>query len=628
MTDTMQYRGWARYGVRGLTDQGQPQLELANAFKRELAHLHHEHHRTRISLRNQFFPALWKACVEFEISRAKHAVIAEQLAHCDMIIGGLKKQKSEARKAKTDTAIIQEQLDSANTAKKCLADERDAFKRTVVDPLHAMRHVGYQEYNARLASYNDAIKEVKKSVAGLGPNHSARKAIVLPSYPADSFEHAHQQMNANFDVAIKALGKEFQSLGLASGIRGEVTEAVSAMKFTFDRQPFTREYDSFPVQFKKDNKRGIECPTFAELSTGRQGLQLTYLGSGAGKNNDCHLYEVVQQIGNKAAPAELRYDLLVHRLWPVNARCQRWTLRMDSSKSYVTVILAQPPVVAVCDQPIYVTNDYSMGRTRPDGGINVCYFLGANINEEVFIPGWLVEKFHSIEAVDAMIDKSAGELLSSLDVSLKGNKLVTIRRLAETSASARTWLVWRDREWARRNKLHHQAINARQNIFQTAVARVAQSHTHLIEDQIELADLKRKKTRDRAEPNTLNDSVRRNNQIAAPGELRKYLRASGLIMDVRVETANSSNICPHCTHQNQPESTKNRVCESCSQKWDRDLGACIVHLARAGVVLESSAVARKTDVVTGYIASLGIKSGPKAYHHRHPSWTQSLAEVA
>jgi hypothetical protein len=595
-----------------------------------LCDLHHKYHCDRIELRNTHFPVLWRACVAFEAARAKHHDYNRLLAHQDMVIGALRKEKADLRAQKADLSEVTDKLNAANTEKKCLADTRDKYKSECVDVLWSARSEAKKEYDTRREAYHAALKAVSdlaKSL-GYGPNNHRRKELPTPEYAEGSWEFAYQTVSYQFGRDKKALGARYQAAGLHSGIRGEISTAVDEMEFTCSDRPRPAPYNTLPLQFKKTAKK--DCPTFAELEQRCQGLKLTYLGSGAGKRGDCYLYEVEQQIGTSGKPRTITYELMMHRPWPKDAKLQRWALRLRDDREYVSIILSREASTEPDTRPTsYVANDYSMGRMRDDGGLSVAHFVGEHINEEVYIPSWLVNKFRAIEDMDAAIDASAGKLLTDLDGSLRGDKLVTIRRLAETSMRAQEWLAWRSKEWSYRNKLHRQATRAREHIFQVAVARISRLHTHLIEDQVEIAELKRKKTRDRAKGDGLRDETRRNATIAAPGELRKFLRASGMIQDIKVGTANASRICQACRHENQTGTESKIVrCEKCNFEWDRDVGACLEHLSRGGVVLEYRAVARKTDVVTTYIASLGVKTGPMPYQHVGPSWIRRLAEAA
>jgi hypothetical protein len=668
MASAKNYRGWAKFAIRGLPDNFRGILDLANEFKYELMCLTQKKEADLLDLRNRFFPEYWEERQRFFNQVVpKAGELKKQLATHDMLIGGLTHEMNEltslhaAEKSKggdvsrigNQIKLLKVRLAEAKVAKKVAVKELNSYAAYQKTQYEIVQAAGI-EYRERCAAFAARLKQRSEEIdaLGYGPSSHLRRDYPWPQWDVGSFEEARHERLRKFDKDTKELSRQFQLKGLHSDIRAEIVKAVEAMTFENWRPPRWDEmqpcnslslqlkstkrtdYDAQPTIVKgrkKYPKKEVPCPTFDELlASGWSGLKLTYLGSGSGGRDDCHLYHVAQNIGTADDPQWIEYDILLHRPWPKHARLQQWHVQIDE-RPYVTVILSTEGEAD--PQPVsYVANDYSTGRERADGGLSVAHFVGESINEEVYLPSWLVRRFHDVYAIDAAMDKSAGDLLESLGLSTKGNKIRAIRRAAVESLRASNWLDWRDREWARRNKLHSRAINARRHIYRVAAYRIAKLHTHLIEDPAELATLKENKNRDRRREKSLNDTARRNFQIAAPGELRKYLRESKLDCSIKVKTAYSSRTCLTCGGVNIGDDANNKSkmvkCENCPAVWDRDMAACIHHATRGGVDPATLSVTRETDVVTSYIRSLGVKSGPKPYSHAAPSWIHTGAKAA
>lgn len=636
------YSGWAKFGVRNLNDNFSSLLDLANEFKQEAVELSHDRHVQEICLRNTYFPALWNSLRDREYAKVGVWRAKQELAKHDMLIGAAKKavkelkmQGASCRRAK-DREGMEAVRNEAEMADKSL-QEAKANKEAAIKILNiaesrcsqiAVDWEPLKASQAKMKSDRESRKAELKRLGIVGPNDKRRHDVPVPQYTDGTYENAVTAMFEKFYSDQKELSARYQKLGLHSTIRAEILDAIADMTFTCDplKPGDIAPHSSLSVQIKA--KSGHSAPTFDELMAGSYGLAIQYVGSGTGKNNDCHLYHIRQDVGTRDVPRVAEYDMLLHRPIPANASMQRWTLVLGE-KPYVTVMIGKT-VVACESKTSYVTNDYSTGRQVAGGGLLVCHFLGEHINEPVYLPGWLVEKFQRVDELDEMLAESAGDLLKSLGLSERDHKITTIRNSSSQFSECADWLSRFDRTWNARNKMLKQARGCRDAIFHTVAARVSKLHTHLIEDPIDLAELKRNKTRDRRRDHDLSDRNRRNFQIAAPGELRRILRETNLDRSIKITTEHSSRTCPNCGHVNA-ESAKTKLieCEMCRGFWDRDSeGACVEHLARGGVDHGKLLVARNTDVITTYIASLGQKTGPKSYYHQDPSWIRAATVAA
>lgn len=616
---------------------------LSVQYKADLIDVYHAQHVAEIDLRNEFFPELYAACVAHQASRSRWIELDRAISKQSSAIGYLKKLKKDAKESGTVLADYDERAGEASTEKKALVDARNKYKAETVDALYADVVAKRRVFNDRKAAFFAARKAVSDQLKaeGVGPNSSRRKEARWPTYAAGSFEARFEEIRATADAGHKALRNKYQKLGLHEGTRGKIDKDVKDIKDTgLEYRPRMKpvKSDSFVLQFKKQKGR---CFTLADLvidkaakwESGRWSfLVLKYLGHGQGKRDDSYLYAVRQNIGTAKRPVYIEYQLMMHRRIPENAELAKWTLRLNGGRPYVSPIFDHAGMPRKTGNCVF-TCDYSFGRLDDDGNLVVCYLLGDHINEELILPAWLVAKFEACAQIDEWLAGEAKKFFEALGKKTKGCAIRAIYGLIAKYENhgegdvhdynrAVKWIAWYHSEKAQREKLFSQAARARDNIYLTAAARVARLHSHWIDDPMNIAEGKRKQSRDKAVPDVLPDIVRSRAFYAAPGKIRKAFRKKGLIQDRKIKTENSSRTCQHCRHVNLGDPKKLLKCAVCGGKWDRDFGACLEHLARAGVDPKKYSVARKTDVVTSYIKSLGVKTGPVPYYHKHPSWTQ------
>lgn len=489
---------------------------------------------------------------------AKLNELKEVLKKHDMLIGGC---KNTIQDLKRSAANCRKSGDRESlTAIRCDLDKaRDALEEAIRAKDETIRQVNFASARASAMvvdygllnatdermSADRELRQAEIKRLGYGPNNKRRDEVPRIEYAEDTYENVMTKLWDTFYTDMKSLDGEFQDRGLISDIRGKIKEAVEKMSFQAGKYPSLKDITHTALYRQIKKKTGKPTPTFDEISKGGYGLHAEYLGSGFGQKNDCHLYHVRQEVGTRLKPRKVEYDLLVHRPFPSHAQVQGWTLS-PGDKPYVTPIVSLPDLKSASSKS-YVTNDYSTGRSLLGGSLLVATFVGEFINEEVTLPRWLVESFQRIDAIDSQLAESAGVPLRSLELSERGNKIQTVRRSDRPECVE--WVHSYEQAWYRRNRLFAKARRCREAIFKTAAARIARLHTHLIEDPVDLAALKRNLTRDRRRDNALSVRNRRNFQVAAPGELRRILRQSSLDRSIKVTTESSSRTCSQRTYQ-------------------------------------------------------------------------------
>jgi hypothetical protein len=307
------------------------------------------------------------------------------------------------------------------------------------------------------------------------------------------------------------------------------------------------------------------------------------------------------------------------------------------------------PEISVVKNPRLLATDYHFGRIT-DVGILVGHIVGFDVDEAVYIPHWLKDKFLSTYKIAALIGQS-GELLlkrhgdsgynigkvkrlsttlptegqcdesqlvaelAKLGIAVTRTRTLTsgqrkVRSTAWVPTLAKAvgmpldtaivfcWLEWQGWEWQRKTRLHKEAEHARDAIFYNVRASLlARGYTHLADDPFSIAECKRKKTRNQAKENELSDKTRQYANIAAPGRLRAILKAWLTLADVPT-TMYTSITCPHChtiNHQITDADGKVKMkkvfeCKHCKGEWDRDREASVLHLNMGYQTLASSRV--------------------------------------
>jgi len=421
------------------------------------------------------------------------------------------------------------------------------------------------EWSAHLKAFGQWWKNAAdwKNVKSLEARRAAYAGLEFPEEFAE-----WGAIHCELDLAERDLYRAYQARGLHSAIRAEIVESSKpklkkdgpGMRYFYGRKPEPKPWQKLTLQF-------VGGATWAELVTGTPSLRITPIYTNHPAGGAETVVEITQQIGTADHPRTITYRAKIDRPIDDDNRFQRWTLAVrDNGKRELLPLAADQP-----DKPAGNAGafGYRLRWTVRAEGVEVAKFAGDRINESLILPRWLVAKRMATMDAQAATDNSANDLLESRGISRskKPGSLHGVEALRKycvdhpTDSAAGNRLDLFDRQLRRAAKDTASAIRCIEDIYRVTASRVCKLHGAVWHPPIDLAKVKRYDTRDLLREDVLPPESRTILAAVAPGKLRAAIAAWGLA---------SSEVEP-----------------------------------------ELPADARETDVVMGYVRSLGVKTGTK-----------------
>jgi hypothetical protein len=300
-------------------------------------------------------------------------------------------------------------------------------------------------------------------------------------------------------------------------------------------------------------------------------------------------------------------------------------------------------------------------RAMEDGGLRVGYVVGTDgRNEPIELPAKLVERWGKARSIQGFRDTNFDDIRARLvewlanhphpDWLAEACKLLPAwrskRRLggvhgcwsrerfdgdAEMFAAL---TAWRERDVHLEQyelMLLRRAERGRQGLYRRVAADLRKRYRFVYVDDTDYRTVKRRPAADSNE--AVNETAKRNAQVAAPGRLRSLICQSG---GIAVEAANITQTCHLCKHVNVWDSASGimQTCDGCGEQLDQDENAAHNLLASGSVVDETPGTARGPDdgAGDGDTAVEPAKGGKwarrKANRSRKPPENPPESEVA
>lgn len=564
-----------RFGI--LAEAGRDErtlLLLAGSYRLALYQSHLAEHRARIEFRNEQFPDLWNALIEWERWKAE----------CYRIEERIKAYHSEVRNR---NAVRPEDEESLREARECrqaaythVRSGRKLWSRflaTYKAAFHAagtwknVKTLGRREAQYRDLDWAKLLSEAQRrkqadidaadSEADREKMQKRYDAVEWGTDPDLLAEYA--AIVLHHDLERRKLSREYQGRGLSSGTRGEI-DAATKPKLSKSGPGTRYAYHA--------GRRDLPKPWRKLVLQFAGGLNVADALSGRSKQLRMrphprkNSYRVTQQLGTKDDPCEVEYVLRAHRPLLPGDVIQRWSLvieqRADDTddgrwrrEAHVTLQRDLPPK----SKGTAILN-CRLRWTRRSAGIEVAEFTSPQVNESLVIPNWLLDRRLIASQTQAVLDGRANQLLTDRGVDGRGLESLNdwIRKTDGDDETLRFARKARRRMRRARN-IERWSIRTIESIYRTVVYRLAARHGTLQLAELDLAESARYDTRDLLKEDKLPKASRTLRQAVAPGKLKAWLQSA---------------------------------------------------LPASGEVSgELPGVARNSDVFTSYVASLGPKGG-------------------
>ncbi len=505
----MPTRVYAAFGVYGRPSADEREvLELADAFRRELADLLHAKHCDVVDYRDDRFPALWEAMTEHE--------------HYDVVIFEIERRiKAYHSEVRDRNAVTAEQ-----TTALLAARER---KQYWYEQLRARRTAWYAHLTAFRAWWAAAADW--KNIKSLDRRRSVYAELTPPAEFAD-----YCALHIHYDLAEREIYRRYQELGLHSAIRAEIVEATQpkigltgpGMRYFYgNRRPRPRPWRKLLLQFSG----GVTWQ--AVLDGDVPGLSAVPVYTNHPAGGDETVYRITQQIGTSAIPRVVDYTMKLDKPMPPTAIIQRWTLTIDGDRRTVMPIVKN---VAPKRQATADVFRYKLRWTvRPDG-VEIAEFRGAHVRETLVLPAWLVAKRMALYDAQCDCDNQANDLLETRGISRSkrpGSRHGVVAlgdycREHPTDTAAGNVLDELQRRLRHATRMADSATRCISDIYRSSAAKICRLHAAVRHDNIKLDQIKRYDTRDLLREDVLTKRSRKLLFAVAPGKLREAIKQYGL----------------------------------------------------------------------------------------------------
>lgn len=555
-------------------------LALADEYRERLCAAYHERHKRLVDLRNTAFPDLFAAMIESESTAAKIWEVEREIKayHSDV----------EDRNAVTDEQRL---------ILTALREKRKALQARIKE----LSRPWYSAQQARLMYWHSladwknvkSLSEREKLYAGVSwpksmdvyerldaeqvASGERKKPLDTAGLSADVVA-ALGQLEMECDLAARRLSKEYQDAGLHSAIRAEIVEASApktkrdgpGMRYEYGREPDPKPWEKlslhFPDGLKVEDALAGKCKS----------LSLTPIYTQHKASRSHTVYEVSQQIGTDRHPRRITYRVKFHRR--LEWTSQRWSLVCRDSGKREVIPIVKHSLTKPTGDGVF---GYDLTWFRCKDGIQVCHFLGTNVNERLILPQWLINRRLAM-VEQKSCDQEANEWLrAARNAAPKTGEKQGLSALE-------AWCAKSPDDNGAANRLHEllsvqrrakhamqRAVRCIEKIYETVAYRVCSQHAQVVHDPIDLSRLKRYDTRDLLREDKIPQKSREYLAAVSPGKLISLLENYGL--------------------------------------------------ASVEVLEKDAVVSRKTDLFTSYIAGMAVKTGRKQDRTTHRSQHAAVA---
>jgi hypothetical protein len=535
-------------------------LAMADEYREKLCAVLHLRHRAVVDLRNTSYPDLYAAMSELEA--VKSAIYSAEKS--------IKEHHSETRDRNAVTDEQRSRLTQLRKTRTHWLHRISELRPLWSDVLRARAL-----YWSRLAHWKDVKTLAKREdmyaavqwPATLSP-YLAIDAVLQSEAEAlaasEGRDCNRRPLSPRIDSAVIAqlgviemacdleqrrLSFQFQGRGLHSAIRAEIVEASqpkltktgSGMRYEYHRDPEPRPWQKLSLHFPT----GLAITEL--LSGDNPSLSLSPIYT-QHASHEHTVYDCRQQIGTAGEPRVISYRVKFHRQLPEYGIVRRWTLAVrDSGKREVIPIVQDHGLVKPTGDGVF---GYDVTwRSTPDG-IQVCHFVGVHVNERLILPRWLIDARLSVSAAQREGDHLANEIIlehTGAEPPVGGKQgmhyLEDYCSRNPTDTLAHNELHDFQRTMAFATKRMKRAVRCIEKIYETVTYRVCSLHSQIINDPIDLMELKRYDTRDLLRYDPLPSRSREYLAAVSPGKLKALLNGYGLASgDVEPEILGTARI--------------------------------------------------------------------------------------
>ena len=539
-----------KFGVYGAPSENERLvLALADEYREKLAASYHREYMDRISLRNMRFPELIEGLKTFEAVKYKIHLKEKRI----------KEHHSSVRDRNAVKVVDECELEELRAERNRLA--------AVIAPLRKSWSDLQSRFRVQLKA--SAPECGWKQVKTLAKRVEAYEQIDWPEELSD-----YAQIWIDADLERRRLSREYQDAGLHPAIRSEIVDATKpklgknspGMRYQWGRRLDLRQWKNITIQFGG----GL---LVADAVSGRcPGFRITPIYTKTKTSRKETVVDVMQQIGTRDHPRVIEYRCKLHIPLPDDAVLQRWSLVVDGRKRYAIPLVSGIEPECCSGSGALRCN---LGWRAVPGGVQVATFRSEHVSESLVIPDWIIDRRLGVSAVQAETDQAANAFLETRGISASktpGNGIsFGVAALEDyciehpEDGSAAEMVFQANCRVNRARKDASRAIRCIEKIYETAVHRLRRLHDRIVDDyEIDLRDLKRYDTRDLLAKDAPPRDLRERRDAVSPGKLQGLLRRSGMRA-----------------------------------------------VASDEVPAELPVATRSTAVVTGYVDSLGRKTGAK-----------------
>ncbi len=499
-------------------------LEVANEYRVALCDLQQKRHEQTIDFRNEQFPALYAALVQWEAAKS-------QVFRLDKSIKALNSEvrdRNTVPKAERDPEFRRKLAELKDLAKSLGRDLRAARKERTRTRAAVLRRrkswsamlLGFKKWWAKQADW--------QNVKALEKRRRMYEDLRCPKGPKGEYA----QLWMELDLLERELDKSFSGR-VHSATRAEIRDASQpkrgkdspGIRYWYGIKPEPRTWTKLTVQFSN----GLSV---AEALAGEsKKLSLRPLWINHKARGDETVYQVRQQIGTSEQPCVLEYMMRAHRPLPQTALIRLWSVATRGRKMVCIPIFSGLPGRPRTGRG---TLSYRLRWTKRPEGVEVAHFWGPHVNERVIVPNWLVERVMCVKEEQAAADALANERLAEFGIVAPPGGKQGVEYLAarveagELDQASSDLLDKLELGLYKARKISARGVRCIEAIYETVACRVCELHAEIRHDPIDLAKIKRYSSRDLLKEDKLPAASREILHAVAPGKLRAKLKANGL----------------------------------------------------------------------------------------------------
>lgn len=538
-------------------------LAVADEFRTAICDLYQERHEAVVDLRNELFPRLYAALVEYERLywsivdcerriKAYHSEVRDRNAvspTLDAELRALREQRTASQNAvragrgdwsqvlRTWSAWWRTRADWKNV--KSLAARRLLYAAVETPEV-------WSQYEADLTAADAAAGRETRAWPPVDPTALVRYGALW----------------MDFDLRERDVYSVFAGR-LHPAIRAEIVESsqpklkidAPGMRYQYGRRPEPKPWEKLSLQF-------VGGLSWADAVAGksRQFGATLWRRNAAGDA----FYRIRQQIGTQASPLEISYILCADRPIPPEAILQRWTLAVRPNGKREAIPIVKWDHSKPSGEGALA---YRLRWTKRKAGVEVAQFWGDHVQERLVIPQHIVDLRQALKREQTACDLAANAVLARRGATPATGRRQGVAALVDyvrdnpDDSGAAESLGDFQRRLASALRTSQRAVGCIEKIYETVASRVCRLHATITPSTLDIASLKRYDSRDLLAGNAAVQPVREILHALAPGKLKAILDGYGL--------------------------------------------------AKTDVAPEPPRDARETDLFTTYVASIGGRTGSK-----------------